>query len=270
MPLIGWSICSAQQSGAFCDILVSTEDQEIADVAVSYGARVPWIRPPELASDTASAVDVLLHELDQYETMAKVHVSAVMLLQPTSPFRRPSTIRRAVALFQDSDGSSVIGVSQAKTHPYWCFVSDEKGDMRPFVSDEGLTLRSQDLPPAFEVNGCLYLTNVKHLRKARSLYTKPFRALLIEDPVEALDIDTSFDWKVAEACLPNIEEGAMSDLLKGNFKVKQAIEDNKPTSTAEEQFEREALKKLGGSIAFVSKQKVMWDKPQSEDTKKEK
>jgi CMP-N-acetylneuraminic acid synthetase len=208
VPLVAWSIRAAQESGAFCDILVSTEDREIADAAVAHGARVPWMRPSELANDTASLVDVLLHELDRYEALAKTRVTAVMLLQPTSPYRRASTIREAVKMFQNSGGASVVGVSLAKTHPFWCLASDGEGGMRPFVSADGLSFRSQDLPPVFEVNGCLYLTGAEYLRKSRSIYTKPFRALVIEDPVEAIDIDTPFDWKVAEACLPTIEGGS--------------------------------------------------------------
>ena len=99
IPLVAWSIRAAKQSGVFCDILVSTDDQEIADIAILHGARVPWMRPAELANDTASVVDVLIHDLNRYEAMAKADIDAVMLLQPTSPYRRASTIREAVETF---------------------------------------------------------------------------------------------------------------------------------------------------------------------------
>lgn len=207
VPLVAWSIRAAKQSGVFCDILVSTDDKGIADLAIAHGARVPWMRPLELASDTASVVEVLLHELNRYEAMAQTDIDAVMLLQPTSPYRRASTIRGAVEAFQRSHGASVVGVSPAKTHPLWCLVEDEHGNMLPYAEGGGLALRSQDLPPVFEVNGCLYLTDARHLRESRSIYTKPFRPFVIADPVEAIDIDTPFDWRVAEACLESAKGG---------------------------------------------------------------
>jgi len=221
VPLVAWSILAAKQSGVFCDILVSTDDQEIADVAITYGARVLWMRPPELAGDTASVVDVLLYDLNRYEATVKVEVDSVMLLQPTSPYRRASTIRGAVEAFQNANGASIVGVSPAKTHPFWCLVADEEGSMRPFANPDGLALRSQDLPPVFEVNGCLYLTDTRYLRESRSIYTKPFRPFVIDDPVESIDIDTPFDWRVAEACLENIEGGDDERLAKRKFQSKQ-------------------------------------------------
>lgn len=207
IPLVAWSIRAAKKSGVFCDVLVSTDDQEIAAVATAHGARVPWMRPAELASDTASVVEVLIHELDRYEAMVHTDIEAVMLLQPTSPFRRASSIRGAVEAFQRSHGASIVGVSPAKTHPLWCLVEDEHGSMRPYVGEGGLGLRSQDLPPVFEVNGCLYLTDGRYLRESRSIYTKPFRPFVIDDPVESIDIDTPFDWRVAEACLESRKGG---------------------------------------------------------------
>lgn len=217
IPLVAWSIRAAKQSGVFCDVLVSTDDQEVAAVAVAYGARVPWMRPVDLASDTASVVDVLIYELNRYEAMVHTDIEAVMLLQPTSPFRRASSIRGAVEVFQRSHGASIVGVSPAKTHPLWCLVEDKHGCMQPYAGEGGLGLRSQDLPPVFEVNGCLYLTDGKYLKESRSIYTKPFRPFVIDDPVESIDIDTPFDWRVAEACLENIKGGSDERLAEGKF-----------------------------------------------------
>ena len=222
IPLIAWSIRAAKRSGVFLDILVSTDDQEIAEAAVTHGARVSWMRPAELASDTASVVEVMLYDLDRYQATACAPIDAVMLLQPTSPYRRPSTIRRAVEIFLDSKGASVVGVSPAKSHPLWCLVADREGNMKPYLNEGGLTLRSQDLPPAYEVNGSVYLTDAKFLRNSRSIYTTPFRPVVIEDPVESIDIDTPFDWKVAEAFLEIIREGGNDErLTEGELQANQ-------------------------------------------------
>ena len=93
-PLIAWTIDAARDSGCFVDVLVSTDDAEIADRARAHGALVPWLRPPEFATDTARSIDVVLHALDWYER-ERGAVAGMMLLQPTSPFRTAGKIGRA-------------------------------------------------------------------------------------------------------------------------------------------------------------------------------
>lgn len=198
-PLIVWSIDVAKRIPAICDILVSTDNAAIAEVARKAGADVPWLRPAELATDTASSVDVCLHALNLYES-AQGKVDGLLLLQPTSPFRSSATVLRGMELFQKNQHRPVIGVSPAKSHPMWCFKL-EGGTLRPFMEGEGLPLRSQDLPPAYVVNGAFYLIGPEDLRKRRSFYGDDVVPLLIEDPDESIDIDTERDWKMAETVL---------------------------------------------------------------------
>jgi len=198
-PLIVWSISAVKGIPEICDILVSTDSDEIANVARNAGATVPWLRPPELATDTATSVDVCLHALEWYESKYE-KVDGIMLLQPTSPFRSSDSISRGIELFRLHKNCSVIGVSPAKSHPAWCFKIEE-GAMRPFVEGEGLNTRSQDLPPAYMVNGAFYLIAPEDLRKLKSFYGENMVPLVIEAPEESLDIDTLWDWKLAEAIL---------------------------------------------------------------------
>lgn len=86
-PLIAWSIDVVKGIPEICDVLVSTEDEKIAEIAKEFNAFVPWLRPIELATDTATSIEVILHALDWYER-EKQEVDGVILLQPTSPFRR--------------------------------------------------------------------------------------------------------------------------------------------------------------------------------------
>ena len=109
-PLIVWSIDVAKDSLEICDILVSTDDSAIAAVCEKAGAYVPWLRPAELAIDTASSVDVALHALDWYEA-EKGAVDGLLLLQPTSPFRTQATVQRGIELFSQHDYQPVLGVS---------------------------------------------------------------------------------------------------------------------------------------------------------------
>jgi CMP-N,N'-diacetyllegionaminic acid synthase len=196
-PLIAWTIAAARDSGVLDDILVSTDDAEIAGVAREAGALVPWLRPAELATDTATSVDVLRHALAWHESQHGA-VAAVVLLQPTSPFRRAASIRDAVARFRERPGHAVVSVSPASQHPAWCF--ELSGDtMQPFLGWDGLQRRSQDLQPAFVLNGAIYVVPAATLRSGAPLLGPGMRPFVMADPRETLDIDTADDWQAAQA-----------------------------------------------------------------------
>jgi CMP-N,N'-diacetyllegionaminic acid synthase len=198
-PLIVWTAAAALGIPEIVDVLVSTDDPTIRDVAVAAGAWTPWLRPEELATDNAMAIDVCLHALDWYEA-EKGLVDGLMLLQPTSPFRSSETISRGITLFKKYGQRPVIGVSPARSHPYWCYTADDD-TLTPFVSQPNGSQRSQDLPPAFELNGAFYLVSPRDLRQRHALIGEDSIPLIIKDPREALDIDTEWDWKLAEAAL---------------------------------------------------------------------
>jgi CMP-N,N'-diacetyllegionaminic acid synthase len=202
-PLIGWSVRAAAGLPDVCDTMVSTDSEEIAAAARSLGALVPWLRPAEIATDTASSVDVCVHALDWYEA-ARGPVDGLLLLQPTSPFRRRESLEQGLRQFAMSGGRPVVGVSLAASHPMWTYRIDEsagaEGTMRPFVDGAG-DLRSQDLPPAYVINGAFYLIAPFQLRTGRSFTSADMTPLVMNQPGEALDIDTEWDWQLAESLL---------------------------------------------------------------------
>jgi CMP-N,N'-diacetyllegionaminic acid synthase len=195
-PLIVWSIAVSKNIESICDILVSTDKQDIADVASNAGALVPWLRPAHFAGDKASSVDVALHALDWYES-EKGKVDGLLLLQPTSPFRSRKTVLRGLSLFKKNKYCSVIGVSPSESHPMWCF-RIENGLLIPYIDNSLSSLRSQDLPPAYTPNGSFYLISPKELRSTKSFYSQKTLPLLMESFYENIDIDTEWDWKIAE------------------------------------------------------------------------
>lgn len=200
-PLIVWTIDAVSGVEGICDVLVSTDDSAIADAARNAGASVPWLRPSELATDTASSVDVALHALGRYER-ENASVDGLLLLQPTSPFRTRATIERGIAAFRQYGGRPVVGVTPAHPHPSWCFRLE--GDrMTPFVADGGLQIRSQDLPPAYAVNGAFYLIRPADLRSRNTFFDEDIVPLIIDDPRENVDIDTAWDWTIAEVIAAN-------------------------------------------------------------------
>jgi N-acylneuraminate cytidylyltransferase len=203
-PLIVWSIDAAKDIPEICDILISTDDKDIATVCEAAGAYVPWLRPSHLATDTSSSVDSALHALDWYEEK-KGKVDGLLLLQPTSPFRTKKTVLRGIELFRNNSLKTVVGISPAHTHPMWT-LKMEDGLLVPFMSKSGFGIRSQDLPPAFEVNGSFYLIRPTLLRERRSFMAGEVVPLLIESPQEALDIDTDWDFRVGEIIVEGSNE----------------------------------------------------------------
>lgn len=198
-PLIVWSIEVVKNIPEICDILVSTDNLEISAICKASGALLPWLRPTELATDTASSVDTVLHALDWYEA-ERGAVDGLLLLQPTSPFRSRETIYRGIELFIKNGQQTVLGVSSTHAHPMWTMKVE--GDyLVPLMQGHGIGIRSQDLPPAYVVNGSFYLISPAALRAQSSFVGEKSIPLFIESLQETLDIDTLWDFKLAEAML---------------------------------------------------------------------
>ncbi len=200
-PLIVWSIDVAKNIHDICDILVSTDDPAIAEICIDAGAFVPWLRPPELATDITGSVDVALHALDWYEAEKGV-VDGVLLLQPTSPFRSKINLKRGIKLFKQHGGKAVLGVSPTQAHPMWT-LKMEGNYLVPFMQESGFEIRSQDLSPVYVVNGSFYLITPAELRTRRSFVGDKTIPLVTTSEKESIDIDTVWDFKVAEVMVNN-------------------------------------------------------------------
>lgn len=196
-PLIAYTIEAAKGVGAIEDICLSTDSAEIITTAESFGLKVPFQRPAELATDTASSESVILHALDFY-TKKGVQYDVVVLLQPTSPFRTAKHIQEAMKLFRD-DIDMVVSVKETKANPYY-LLTEENAEGFLMKSKEGNFTRRQDCPPVYEYNGAIYVINVRQLR-ARGLAGFTKRVKYVMDEYASVDIDDELDWIIAEACL---------------------------------------------------------------------
>ena len=195
-PLIVWSVDAAKKLSSIVDILVSTDDPSIAAVSLESGASVPWLRPASLATDTATSADVALHALDWFER-ERGDVDGLLLLQPTSPFRDLGSMCQGLDLFERHGFKTIVSVSPVQDHPMW--MSKIVGDyLVPFISSVDFDLRSQDLPPAYIVNGSFYLISPAELRANRSFLGIETIPLITTISDENLDIDTEADWLHAE------------------------------------------------------------------------
>jgi CMP-N,N'-diacetyllegionaminic acid synthase len=200
-PLIQWSIETVLGIPEICEVLVSTDSLEIAEIARNAGANVPWLRPDHLATDEASSVEVAMHALDWYESQIQP-VDGLLLIQPTSPFRTKTTIEHSLDRFEKNGNTPVISVSRSSEHPMWS-LKEEGSFLVPFMENHGLTSRSQDLPTTYFVNGLIYLISPSDIRNRASFFQGKFTPIIVESVKESLDIDTEWDFKLAQYWLEN-------------------------------------------------------------------
>jgi N-acylneuraminate cytidylyltransferase len=159
------------------------------------GLEVPFLRPSELATDTSGSYEVLLHALDFYKKNKNYIPDTLILLQATSPFRTGKHIKEALTAY-DASCEMLVSVKETKSNPYFTLrEEDEKGWL--FKSKEGNFTRRQDCPKVYEINGAIYVIDVKVLLKNSLGEFKKVRKYVM-DEVNSHDIDTMMDWTLAE------------------------------------------------------------------------
>ncbi len=197
-PLIYYTIDVARQIVSDENICVSTDDMEIIKCVEDYGLKVPFVRPDELASDTAGTYEVLLHALDYYEKQGKRY-DVVILLQNTSPFRMAEHVKSALTLYK-RDIDMVVSVNKTRSNPYYnCFEESAEGYLKKTL-DSSLFTRRQDAPITYEFNGAIYVFNAEKLKVEHyGKFTKIKKFVM--DDLHSVDLDTMMDWRYAEFIL---------------------------------------------------------------------
>ncbi len=196
-PLAKWTIDCALKSQVFDDIIFSTDDKKLSEMAISSGCIVPGLRDESLAGDTSDLVSVCL---DASEKVGLSSSDVIILLQPTSPFRKPETIRQAVHMIEDEEVGSVIGFSKTKISPEWLHIIDPKGHINSIVKDSKFK-NQKSLSDYYTPNGLIYAMRVSTLIHVNSFYTQKTIPLICSDPIESIDIDEPSDWDFAQYCL---------------------------------------------------------------------
>lgn len=199
-PLICYTIDVARAIVDDAHICVSTDDDQIIRIVEQYGLSVPFIRPAELATDTAGSYGVLLHALNFYESKGE-HFDAVILLQVTSPFRTANHVHEALNLY-NKDLDMVVSVKETDSNPYFlCFEEDTEG-MLHISKGDGHYTRRQNCPPVYEYNGAIYIINPKSLKSMPlSKFTKCRKYVM--DKEHSVDLDNMMDWMIAEYMIIN-------------------------------------------------------------------
>jgi CMP-N-acetylneuraminic acid synthetase len=202
-PLIAYTIAQAQQWRGFERLIVSTDSEEIANVAVKYNAEVPFMRPAALATDTTGKLEVLIHALSEAERYYGTTFDALLDLDASAPLRKVEDIENIVNLFKEQRPDCVFSVVKARRNPYFNMVekqADGTVKVCKTLSSMNPITRRQDAPEVFEMNASLYVYDRVFLLDAdckKMPYSR--RAVAYEmDELSAYDIDTELDFKFIE------------------------------------------------------------------------
>lgn len=200
MPLLAWPIKAALNSQYVDKVIISTDSQQYADIAKAYGADVPFIRPDELASDTAPSIGFILHALDHYAALDECY-DYLVLLEPTSPLTQGEDVDKALeALVADKQAEAIVGVNLLETmHPAFTVGVQPDGLIEPLMAKGFEHLpRRQDLEPVYHLDGSLYISAVEALYQKQGFChdkTLPY----IGEKHHAFEIDDDIDFVCIEA-----------------------------------------------------------------------
>lgn len=200
-PLVAWTIDVALRSRLIDDLIVSTDSQQIEDIALACGARVPFLRPPELATDTASTLSVVNHALEHCEKAEGRHYDYVVLLEPTSPLRADGDIDAMLDRLhaRSADFDSIVSIGEVGEHP--SIMKRLVGEtLVPFSSDLRMTTRRQDNEPAFFPYGVAYIVKTAALAAERTFYTRRCTYYRIQR-FQNYEIDDIYDFLAVESVM---------------------------------------------------------------------
>lgn len=196
-PLLEYSYQTALQSNCLSEIILSTDDEKIAELGGKIGITVPFLRPAHLATDSAPTLLSLIHALEYFKSQGR-EFDAICLLQPTTPFRPPNLIGQAIAKFIQSGADSLVTVLPVPDHlnPHWVFEPDTQDFLKISTGESQLIPRRQELPKAYFRDGSIYLSRSDAIFSG-SIYGNSI-SYFINDPSFYVNIDTPQDWKNAE------------------------------------------------------------------------
>lgn len=192
-PLIAWTIEAALASRYVDSVILSSDDAEIIAVAQQWGCAAPFVRPAELASDTADSLQVVRHAIVATDRRFDV----VVLLQPTSPMRVAEDIDAALELFAQGGATSCVSVCEPDKSPYWMFKSGEDGFLHSLFPPEQIPDRRQDAVPVSALNGAIYVAGAAHLEAGGSFLSDRTAAYAMPKQ-RSFDIDTELDLEIVD------------------------------------------------------------------------
>lgn len=194
-PLMAYTIEAALKSEQFDDVMVSTDSEKYAEIAKSFGAKVPFLRSAETSTDKASSWDTVAEVLGRYAENGQTF-ETLCLLQPTSPFRTAEDIKKAYKLYNSKANFAVISVCEAEHSPLWCGHLPESGEFLNFINQDAMKQR-QAGGKFYRLNGAIYIVNCEKFKTDRYFYQSGSFAYIMPQE-RSIDIDTALDFKMAK------------------------------------------------------------------------
>lgn len=194
-PLIAYTIEEVLRSKYIDKVIVSTEDEEIANISKCFGAETPFLRPKELAQDDTPGIDPILHAVKWFGEKGD-NFDYIICIQCTSPFRTTQQIDEALEKLITEDMDSIVSVCESEVSPYW-MKKIENGIMKDFLEDIPFYPRRQDVPKTYRLNGAIYAAKTEVLLKNKNWYTENTLPYVM-DRKSSVDIDDMMDFKFAE------------------------------------------------------------------------
>lgn len=198
-PLIAWSIRACQGASCIARTIVSTDSEEIAGVSRTHGAEVPFLRPEELARDETPAAPFVLHALAWLKDHDAYVPEYFVLIQPTSPLRTSEDIDGALGVANEKSADAVVSVTPVTRHPFWTKGISDDGRLVDFFPDV-VKERRQLLPPAYALNGAIYLARTEVFLREKTWYTPRTFAWVMPNE-RSLDVDTPWDLELVRLVL---------------------------------------------------------------------
>lgn len=196
-PMIQYTIEAALEIFSIENILISSNDQKVLNIAEAIGLKIPFVRPNELSTDTADTADVIMHSLEWFYSEYKKYPKNFLLLQPTSPFRSSKDIISAINLFNQSDSKTLISASDPIQHPGDFITKTKDGIFERVDIGRGKSDR-QSYPEALFIDGGIYISETNYFIKTKDLIgEKP--EIYKPEQFNAIDIDSPFDLELARA-----------------------------------------------------------------------
>ncbi len=198
LPLIAYKIIAAKKCRYENRIIVSTDDNEIAEISRKYGAEVPFIRPKELADDTASSMDVVMHTINWICENDTENYDYVCLLEPSSPFASHQDLNDALELIEKSGADTLLAMKEAEVSTRFIHSLDENGGLSEFyyaVKDQA-SVRRQDQKKEYTMNGCMYIAKWDYFM-ANKLFHSENSVPYVMPEEKSIEIDTMFDYEIA-------------------------------------------------------------------------
>lgn len=196
-PLIAYTIEAAQATKSIDRLILSTDDEEIAEVVQKLGVEIPFMRPAELAQDDSLAIDTYIYTVDRINSENSKQYDEFVVLQPTSPFRTAADIDNTVELFREKNADSVISACEASHPPVWAKKIDTSGVLKDYFDIDIGNKNRQELKPSFMPNGAIFILKLSLLKSHYSYYSDKTYAYVMPSE-RSVDIDTFFDFEFAE------------------------------------------------------------------------